>query len=120
MAKYIRCIKDVPVEEGLPVFYFRRGKDYKVVKEYDTTQCMVCDEFKREHLITNGNGWFDNHFRLVHTVEKEETFNMTVWTNGKAIRKYTGQDKQYPNKSRGWYKAKAQITRVVEEMEIKQ
>lgn len=40
---------------------------------------------------------------------------MTVWTNGKAIRKYTGQDKHssYNHEKRNgtWYKAIAVITK---------
>ncbi|WCS69587.1 hypothetical protein Goe24_02120 [Bacillus phage vB_BsuM-Goe24] len=41
-----------------------------------------------------------------------EEFKMTVWTNGKAIRKYTGQDKHpdtCPIKRTEWFKATAVI-----------
>lgn len=46
-----------------------------------------------------------------------------VWTNGNAIRKYTGQDKSdywNPDKRNGkWYKAKAIIIPVEEEKDEK-
>ncbi|QZA68996.1 hypothetical protein 010DV004_59 [Bacillus phage 010DV004] len=41
-----------------------------------------------------------------------EEFKLTVWTNGKAIRKYTGQDKHLDYNSikrKDWFKATAII-----------
>jgi hypothetical protein len=48
-------------------------------------------------------------------MEKKE---ITVWTNGNAIRKYTGQDKTDWNSEKRngtWYKAKAIIIPIEEE-----
>ncbi|QQO40479.1 hypothetical protein 015DV002_37 [Bacillus phage 015DV002] len=40
-------------------------------------------------------------------------FKLTVWTNGKSIRKYTGQDKNpdynYDKRKGSWFKATATI-----------
>lgn len=124
MTRYLRCINDVPIEPELPVFYFKSGKDYEVDESKQTASdsFFVIDEFKKSHLISKtfkGDMWFDNHFRLIETETKEETTIMTVWTNGRGIRKYVGQDKSNYVNDRGWYKAKAEITRVVEETEIR-
>jgi hypothetical protein len=46
------------------------------------------------------------------------TKKMVVWTNGKSIRKYVGQDKNkavvHSSSDKGWYKAIALITPVTE------
>jgi len=45
---------------------------------------------------------------------------LTVWTNGNAIRKYTGQDKTISKyKLKDWYKATAVITKEEETNETK-
>jgi predicted RNase H-related nuclease YkuK (DUF458 family) len=60
---------------------------------------------------------------LVNEIIQKQQIKITVWTNGKAIRKYTGQDtiqekynkdtgyqRHYHNtKDKGWYKATAII-----------
>jgi hypothetical protein len=64
--------------------------------------------------------------RLANEIKKEEQIKITVWTNGKAIRKYTGQDtiqNNDPNhdykhsKDKGWYKATAII--IKDEADVK-
>jgi intracellular sulfur oxidation DsrE/DsrF family protein len=54
--------------------------------------------------------------RLANKTKQYEEIRITVWTNGKGIRKYTGQDKQREYKfikphspENGWYKATAII-----------
>lgn len=120
MTRYLRCIKDIPIEPELPVFYFKSGKDYEDIEtRKDNNSFVVKDEFKKTHIIIrDSDPWFDEHFRVVETEVKEETYTKFIWTNGNAIRKYVGQDKSRDTTKKGWYKAKAEITRVVEETEI--
>ena len=44
-----------------------------------------------------------------------EQKEITVWTNGNAVRKYTGQDKTIYGNKKGWYKARAIIIPVKED-----
>jgi hypothetical protein len=119
--KSLKCIKSIPVEEGLPVNFFTEGRIYEITNVLEHV-FRVKDNFKQEQrLITSP--WFDEHFVLtekVPTVYESKTVN--VWTNGNAIRKYTGQDhhEDYNHKKRNgkWYKATAVITRVIEEEEV--
>lgn len=121
--KFLKCIKSVEVEET-NLSYFTEGRIYEVItKKFN--EYAVKDNFKRTHTLIDyeGDKWFTTHFiptEKVPTKYEEKTVN--IWTNGSAIRKYTGQDKLegYNRGKRNgtWYKATAVITRVLEEEEV--
>lgn len=68
--------------------------------------------------ITNN----DEVINILESLIDKTQIKITVWTNGKAIRKYTGQDTVQTNdpnhgykhpKDKGWYKATAIIIKEV-------
>ena len=113
--RYLRFTKDIPLEEGINIFYFKKGKDYEVIKETELNYVVV-NEFKHNHYLEK-SFISSNVFTVIDTVPAlVETINMTVWTNGQAIRKYVGQDKKKDTKDKkGWFKGNAVITIVKEE-----
>ena len=118
---YLDCIQSVFVKNtGERLKHFSHGKSYKVIIEDVREDSVfayykVKDEFNQvvtlHRDITEGDEWFDSHFIISDTREVAvETFERTVYTNGRAIRKYTGQKPRD-----GWFKARAIITRIEEE-----
>lgn len=113
--RYLRFTRDFEVEKGVPIFFFKKGKDYEVIKETEHDY-VVINEFKNSHYVEK-SFISSNIFTVIDTVPAlVETINMTVWTNGQAIRKYVGQDKKKHTKDKkGWFKGNAVITIVKEE-----
>lgn len=119
MTYFLKCIESVPVKNAPIINHFTEGKVYPANKTKDGF--TVWDNFREKRDIFGA--WIREHFVVTDNPINilPETKEMSVWTNGKAIRKYTGQDKQvdYNSVKRNgtWYKARAIIVPYEEEMD---
>ena len=102
---FFKCIKEIPVPQAPILKHFTEGKVYTGRKSRLSDEYKIHDNFKEPRFVFGD--WVTEHFEILEkppAPAEVKPRELKVWTNGKMIRKYVGQDKDV---KKGWYVAKA-------------